>query len=220
MNSKNQLQAVQQQAHNQASPPVTGEMVRGSRRTAHSGVRPGLVRVAASARRHLTQLRRGGSVPMVATHPIATYLRAGWVEGSGVQPVLSGIAFNAKIGLQTYAQLGCCSQQTPPLPPAYSPNPPWVGDGPPQHQAHVCIGGIVLPHRLEAPGGPDQRLRGALAEAVSAACALGRARGQRRWWGCREGGAGMPQRSDTKHPCARPLARLLSPAPTCVLHHA
>jgi hypothetical protein len=57
-------------------PPDRGGRVRASRRTSHSGVRPGLARVAASARRHLTQVRGGGFVLIDATQPMAIYLHA------------------------------------------------------------------------------------------------------------------------------------------------
>lgn len=60
--------------------PANGGRDRESLRTSHSGVRPRLALQAASARRHLTQVRGGGSVPMVATHPMATYLQAGAVQ--------------------------------------------------------------------------------------------------------------------------------------------
>ena len=55
-----------------AHPPDSGGMVRASRRIVHSGVRAGSALAAASARRHLTQERGGGSVPSVATQPMAT----------------------------------------------------------------------------------------------------------------------------------------------------
>lgn len=55
--------------------PATGGRVRDSRGTIHAGVRPGLARAPASARRHLMQERGGGSVPRVATQPMAMYLR-------------------------------------------------------------------------------------------------------------------------------------------------
>ena len=56
-------------------PPVSGGMAAPRSfvaRTAQVGERPGLPRAAASARRHLTQERGGGSVLMPATQPMAT----------------------------------------------------------------------------------------------------------------------------------------------------